>query len=151
MRIFGTGGALLAATALVSACGGSTKVVQTPGPNGLPYGQAGLIADFNTMTNTYAGVPFLAKTSSVRNVVNGTGTGYINTAEEASSDVTVTILNSTQIRVSGGSFGTKTMTATGTDPSGATIWDDGSGTTATSVPYYRCRYFDRGHSCGLRS
>ena len=123
--------ALLSATALVSACGGGSKTVLNPGPNGLPFAQAGLTLNQGFITGTYSGIPFTTKASSSRSTLNGGATGFNNAQLESSGDVTVTVLSSPlRIRISSAALGTRTLTATGgTGANGETLFDDGAGTT----------------------
>lgn len=96
----------LAVIPLVAACGGSTTTVLNPGTNGLPYATAGLQADFNTMTSTYAGQTFKANASDAISV--GT-TSYSNSRTLQSQDINVTIVNSSEVQVTTPHLGTVSL------------------------------------------
>lgn len=119
----------LGIVSLLTACGGSSSTVLSPGTNGLPYATAGLSANFNTMTTTYAGIPFKAKAS---NAISTGTTSFTNTRSLQSQDITVTILSPTQVQLTTPNLATRTLTLTGTTgPNGEAIFSDGLGTTGT--------------------
>lgn len=124
--------ALLAATALVSACGGGAKTVLNAGPNGLPYGQAGLTADAATMSTTYADVTFSGKLSRSLFTEDTTGPTVTNAATGANGTAQITVRDGNTIDLTfGGTTVRFTRQSNQTLPFGqgtGDLWTDSGGT-----------------------
>lgn len=119
--------ALLCATALVSACGGGSKTVLSPGPNGLPYSVAGLTADVGTMTTTYAGVQFRADNSVSAWQDDNAGTVSLVSSGSGDAAATITILSNSQIIVDGVTFTRQPGTPTAVGGFSGDIWTSSGG------------------------
>ena len=123
--------ALLGATSFVAACGGGSKSVLSPGPNGLPYSVAGLTADVGTMTTTYSGLQFRGDVGTVAWVENNPGCATppacLQSAGTGNRTATIRIIDNATIQVDGVTFNRQAGTPANVAGFAGDEWQNASG------------------------